>query len=58
MLSQAIESVTPEAICAQVFSVAVRSAWASLAADAVRHAERPWYVMQTSHRYRAVPIVV
>ena len=40
VFSQAMESVTPEAIWAHAFSVAVRSACASVAADAVRHAVR------------------
>ena len=57
MFSQAIESVTPDAICAQAFSVAARNACASLAAAAVRHADRSWNAIQTSHRYRLVPIV-
>jgi hypothetical protein len=36
-----MESVTPEAMSAHAFSVAVRSAWASVEAPAMRHAERP-----------------
>ncbi len=39
--SQAIESVTPEAISAHAFSVAARCACSSLEAPAVRHACRP-----------------
>jgi hypothetical protein len=58
VLSQAIESVTPEAIWAQAFSVAVRRACASLEAPAVRHADRPWKEMHTSQRYLFVPMVV
>ena len=57
VFSHAIESVTPDAICAQAFSVAARNACASLAAAAVRHADRSWNAIQTSHRYRLVPIV-
>jgi len=38
---QPIESVTPEEIWAQAFSVAVRRACASVEAPAVRHADRP-----------------
>ena len=41
VLSHAMESVTPEAISAQAFSVAVRCACASVDAPAVRHAVRP-----------------
>jgi hypothetical protein len=53
-----MESVTPEAISAQAFSVAARSACASVDAAAVRHADRPLKKMHTSHRYRLVPMVV
>ena len=58
VLSQAMESVTPEAICAQAFSVAVRTACASVEAPAVRQAVRPLNVIQTSQRNLLVPIVV
>jgi hypothetical protein len=47
----------PEAIWAQAFSVAECSASASVAAEAIRHAECPWKEMHTSQRNRAVPIV-
>ena len=40
VFSQAMESVTPEAICAHAFSVAVRKACVSVAAAAVRQAVR------------------
>ncbi|HVP46897.1 MAG TPA: hypothetical protein VMT32_09945 [Bryobacteraceae bacterium] len=50
VLSQAIESVTPEAISAQAFSVAARNAWASVEAAAVRQDVRPLKKMQTSQR--------
>jgi len=39
--SQAMLSVTPEAINAQALSVALRSAYSSLLPDAVRQEERP-----------------
>jgi len=58
VFSQAMESVTPDAMSAHAFSVAVRSAWASVEAPAVRHAGRPWKDTQTSQRYRRFPIVV
>jgi hypothetical protein len=58
VFSQAIESVTPDAICAQAFSVAVRTACASLEAPAVRHAVRPLNAMHTSQRNLLVPMVV
>lgn len=40
VFSQAMESVTPEAIWAHAFSVAVRNACGSVAAAAVRQAVR------------------
>lgn len=58
VFSQAIESVMPEAICAQAFSVAVRKACASVEAPAVRQAVRPLKVMQTSQRFEFLPMVV
>lgn len=58
VLSQAMESVTPEAICAQAFSVAVRTACASVEAPAVRQAVLPLNVIQTSQRNLFVPMVV
>ena len=41
VFSHPMESVTPDAMSAHAFSVAVRSAWASVEAPAMRHAERP-----------------
>jgi hypothetical protein len=58
VFSQAMESVTPEAICAQAFSVAVRTACASVEAPAVRQAVRPLNVTQTSQRNLFMPMVV
>jgi len=58
VFSQATVSVTPEAICAQAFSVAARTACASVEAPAVRHAVRPLNAMQTSQRNLFVPMVV
>ena len=49
-----LESVTPEEIWAQAFSVAVRRARSRVLAEAVRQAWRPWKVMQTSQRIRPV----
>jgi hypothetical protein len=51
-----LESVTPEEIWAQAFSVAVRSARSRVLAAAVRQAWRPWKVMQTSQRIRLRPV--
>jgi hypothetical protein len=53
-----MESVTPDAICAQAFSVAVRTACGSVEAPAVRQAVRPLNVMHTSQRNLLVPMVV
>lgn len=44
------ESVTPDEICAQAFSVAVRRASSRVRAEAVRQALRPWNVMHTWQR--------
>ena len=52
-----LESVTPEEIMAQAFSVAVRSASSLVLAEAVRQDWRPWNVMQTSQRIRPVLMV-
>jgi len=49
-----LESVTPEEIWAQAFSVAVRSASSRVLADAVRQAWFPRNVMQTWQRMRPV----
>ena len=49
-----LESVTPEEIRAQAFSVAVRRASSRVLAAAVRQAWRPWKVTQTSQRMRPV----
>ncbi len=51
--SQAMLSVTPEAISAQALPVALRSANSSVLPAAVRQDERPWYSMHTSTRYCA-----
>jgi hypothetical protein len=49
--SHAIESVTPEEICAQAFVVAVRSANSFVDPEAVRHALFPLNCMHTSTRW-------
>jgi hypothetical protein len=50
------ESVTPEAIWAQAFSVAARNAKSRVLAAAVRQAGFPRNVMQTSQRMRLRPV--
>ena len=55
--SQAMLSVTPEAIKAHALPVAVRSANSSLLPEAVRQEERPWKSMHTSTLYFARPSV-
>jgi hypothetical protein len=49
-----LESVTPEEIRAQAFSVAVRRANSRVLAEAVRQACCPRKVMQTAQRIRPV----
>jgi hypothetical protein len=51
-----LESVTPEEIWAQAFSVAVRSASSRVLAAAVRQVLFPRNVMQTSQRIRLRPV--